>query len=103
VTAVHDRLSAVEAALAPAFSSPRSETVAETEIHDTGARDDGDPTDTQSAKEIARLLKEHGGTDLFGGGGAAYGANTTHRAKTIGQRRLEQARASTRPENLIER
>ena len=39
---------------------------------------DEDPTDTQAEKEIARLLKEHGGTGLFGGG-AAYGANQTHR------------------------
>ena len=40
---------------------------------------DEDPTDDRSAKEIARVLKEHGGTGLFGGGGAAYGANVTHR------------------------
>ena len=40
---------------------------------------DEDPTDTQAEKEIARLLKEHGGTGIFGGGGAAYGANQVHR------------------------
>lgn len=32
-----------------------------------------------------------------------YGANFASQVKTVGQRRLEEARANTRPENRIER
>jgi len=53
------------------------------EVYDVGARDDGDPSDTDAAKEIARVLKEHGGTGLFDGGGAAYGNST--RGKRAGK------------------
>jgi len=61
------------------------------EVHDVSARDDGNPS-TNLEKEIARLLKEHGGTGLFGGGGAAYGANTRIPPKSPAARAAAQTR-----------
>ena len=67
------------------------------EVHDVGSQpEDGDPTATRSAREIARVLKEHGGIGLFGGGGAAYGANRSITPKTAAARRAAQLREHQR-------
>jgi hypothetical protein len=72
------------------------------EIHDTGASQDGetdeDGGDTDAI--VDRLMADH---PAYFGQDKPYGANFSSQVKTVGQRRLEEARANTGPENRIER
>jgi hypothetical protein len=68
------------------------------EVHEVD-RDDTEQ-DTRTTDEIARLLAV---ADSVMGREKPYGSVNRYAPKTVGQRRLEQARASTRPENRIER
>ena len=70
------------------------------EIHEV-SKDDTE-RDERTTDEIARLLAV---ADTVLGRESPHGSVTTHRAKTVGQRRLEEARALAggRPQNPIER
>jgi hypothetical protein len=72
------------------------------EVYDVGARDDGDPSDPEggnTASVIARLQAAH--PEFFQE--RPYGNTNRIAPKSVSQRRREQARATTRPENLITR